>query len=222
MATLGVGAEARALAARIGAANRELDHERTVPDRTRDLVGELVAPITDGALAPAGTDPQLLWELARGALRASWALELPNAAARRRELRLGLEQMRQVLVEIGEEEPVSDARPAKEVARWLAQATDLPQRRLAALVGVGERTFQRWVSATDATAPEGDDARRLRIVARIVAQLRHALTGGGVVAWFERPRADLGGARPAELLDDPDRTMELLGLAAGMRDSSAA
>jgi hypothetical protein len=90
------------------------------------------------------------------------------------------------------------------------------------LLGVRERTFQRWISETEASRPEGDDARRLRIVARIVDHLRHSLTGPGVVRWFERSRRELGGKTPAALLDEPDAVGRLLSLAAGARSSGAA
>ena len=75
------------------------------------------------------------------------------------------------------------------------------------------------------TCPRPDTAlatRRLRIVARIVNQLRHSLTGPGVVDWFEHPRADLAGATPAAALDDPDKLELLIGAAAASRGNIAA
>jgi hypothetical protein len=78
------------------------------------------------------------------------------------------------------------------------------------------------VSERERAAPTGDDDRRLRVVARLVNQLRHSLTGPGVVDWFEHPRSDLGGARPVDLLDDPDRLEALLAAAAASRGNVAA
>jgi len=60
------------------------------------------------------------------------------------------------------------------------------------------------------------------VVARIVNQLRHSLTGPGVVEWFEHPRADLEGLSPAEILDDADRLDLLLAAAAASRGNVAA
>jgi uncharacterized protein (DUF2384 family) len=59
----------------------------------------------------------------------------------------------------------------------------------------------------------GVSSHRLQIVARLVACLRHAWTDQGVYSWFERPRPELDGHAPVELLDDPDRERDLLLLA---------
>lgn len=72
------------------------------------------------------------------------------------------------------------------------------QVELAALLGRSQRQVQRW--ATQAGPPP----RRLELVARIAALLRHSWTEDGVVAWFFRPRRDLGGKKPVDLLDSPD------------------
>lgn len=71
------------------------------------------------------------------------------------------------------------------------------QVELAALLGRSQRQVQRW-AALDGPAP-----RRLELVARVSALLRHSWTEDGVVAWFFRPRQDLEGKRPVDLLDDP-------------------
>src|SRR5919197_176445 len=61
-----------------------------------------------------------------------------------------------------------------------------------------------------------------RVLPRLVNQLRHSLTGPGVVEWFERGRADLDGASPADALDDPGRLEPLLAAAAASRGNVAA
>ncbi|HLM48976.1 MAG TPA: antitoxin Xre/MbcA/ParS toxin-binding domain-containing protein [Solirubrobacteraceae bacterium] len=61
----------------------------------------------------------------------------------------------------------------------------------------------------------------MRAVARIVAQLRHALTGVGVVDWFRRPHPDLGGRAPLDVLDDPLALPELVELAGALRATVA-
>src|SRR2546423_966963 len=86
----------------------------------------------------------------------------------------------------------------------MQQALDAPQPRIAELLGVSARTFQRWISESDSVAPEGEELRRLRIVSAVANHLRHALTGPGVLAWFERGHPLLRGSRPADLLDEPD------------------
>jgi hypothetical protein len=106
---------------------------------------------------------------------------------------------------------------------WLEEKLpSVSQQGKAGLLGVGVRTYQRWVSERESSMPSGNEDRRLRVVARIVNQLRHSLTGPGVVDWFEHPRLDLDGARPADLLDDADRLQELLAAAAASRGNVAA
>jgi hypothetical protein len=78
------------------------------------------------------------------------------------------------------------------------------QVELAALLGRSQRQVQRWA------AQVGEPARRLELVARIAALLRHAWTEEGVVAWFFRPRPDLQGKKPIDLLDDASREPDLL------------
>jgi hypothetical protein len=131
--------------------------------------------------------------------------------------------MRFLFARIAEREPIGEERPANEVARWLESTLpSVAQPQKANLLGVGLRTYQRWVSDRESTMPTGRDERRLRVVARIVNQLRHSLTGPGVVDWFEHPRADLGGSPPVEVLDDADRLEPLLAAAAASRGNVAA
>jgi hypothetical protein len=53
-------------------------------------------------------------------------------------------------------------------------------------------------------------------VAQLVNQLRHAFTGPGVPAWFNRNHAVLG-VKPTAWLDDPLRYPALLGAATTAR-----
>jgi hypothetical protein len=213
-------AQAGAIADRLGDANRRLAATPDIPDDVRALVSELADGLT--GLDAEAVDPYLVVALQAAAIGALRALDHEDAAEARRRLRYRLEQMRHVYRDLAAGQAVGEDRPAKDVARWLVGAVDVPQRRLAELLGVRERTFQRWISDTEQSRPEGDDARRLRIVARIAAHLRHSLTGPGVVGWFERPRRELGGKPPAALLGDPDAVGRLLALASGARSSAAA
>jgi len=81
-----------------------------------------------------------------------------------------------------------------ELKGWLPNTSN---ETLARLVGVDRRTLSRWTK-TPRRAP-----RRLQLVARLVAVLRHNWTEEGIVAWFDRPRRELEGRKPFSLLDDP-------------------
>lgn len=211
------------VARELGEANRRLEKG---PETPASIIG-VVEDITD-AIAESG-DHDLadvnpwLWIAVQGAaLRAQSALRETDPD-RRRHLRLALEQMRFLFARIADRQPVGEDQSSREIARWLEEKlASVPQQRKADLLGVGLRTYQRWVSERESAAPSGDDDRRLRVVARIVNQLRHSLTGPGVIEWFEYPRSDLGDTAPAALLDDPGRLEELLAAAAASRGNVAA
>lgn len=99
----------------------------------------------------------------------------------------------------------SDGRDAKTLIHclrgWLPR---VPQTELAKLVGISPRQLLRW--RTDG----GDPSRRLLLVVKLVALLHRAWTPEGVVAWFDRSRADLDGQRPVDVLDDAEYEQRLL------------
>jgi len=86
------------------------------------------------------------------------------------------------------------------------------QADIAELVAVDPRTIRRWASEA------GEPEHRLLLVARLVAVLRHAWTPNGVIAWFHRPRRELGNKAPIELLDDPGSERSLLSEARSSRN----
>jgi hypothetical protein len=100
----------------------------------------------------------------------------------------------------------------QEVREWLPGTS---METLAELVGVNRKTLSRWSKASRA-AP-----RRLQLVAKLVAVLRHNWTEEGIIAWFGRPRRDLGGRKPLSLLDDPLADEELLSAARSSRSQDA-
>jgi plasmid maintenance system antidote protein VapI len=200
-----------------------LARQREVPDDIRLFVDGLADEL---GLLPESTalrvDPYLLVAAQRAMILSLRALDSDDEAWARRQIRVRLEQIRQVYRDLAEGGPTYEDRSAKQIASWLAEVLDVSQARLAELLGVSARTFQRWVSGSDPIGPEGDDARRVRIAARVVNHLRHVLTGPGVVRWFELPHPDLDGRRPLDLLDDRDAATRLATVAASARSSTAA
>jgi hypothetical protein len=204
-------------AAAVDALNDTLSASARVPAGVGVAVGALAGAVRATPLERwTAADPYLALLVHRAVLDAQAAVEGEERDA----LRIALERLSHALAALGEAEEVGDARSPKELARWLVDAVEVPQRDLADLLGVDLRRFQRWISTRERTRPEGEEARRLRALARLVGQLRHSFTPAGVVAWFDWPRADLGGATPRALLADPVRLPELL-LAAGSTRSTA-
>ena len=202
--------------------NDQLASERTIPPAIAAAVREIASGIQETNLRRWETvDPTHAVIVLRSAVSAQLAVEDPDSPAARDQLRVALESIRQSLAAIAEREPVSAERTPKEIVQWLAARTEVPQTRLAALLGVSARQLQRWLSPAQGSQPEGDDARRVRLIARIVNQLRFALTPAGTVEWFGWARSDLGSRTPADLLDDPMEEPRLLMIAGAMRSTLA-
>jgi hypothetical protein len=206
-----------AAAAAVDSVNDRMAAETGVPADAGAEVAALAAAVRATPLDRwTAADPYLALLVHRAVLDAAAAVEEEERDA----LRIALERLSHALAALGEAEEVGDTRSPKELAQWLVSALDVPQRDLAALLGVDLRRFQRWISTRERTQPDGEEARRLRAVARLAGQLRHAFTPAGVVAWFDWARPELGGATPREVLGDPVRLPELL-LAAGSVRSTA-
>jgi hypothetical protein len=207
----------------LGEANRRLARDVETPPSVVGLVEDVTDAISEGDEQELAVVNPWLWIRVQGAaLRAQAALREEDPQ-RRRQLRLALEQMRFLFARIAEREPIGEDQPANDVARWVeATLPSVSQQRKADLLHVGLRTYQRWISSREASTPTGEDERRLRVVARIVNQLRHSLTAPGVIEWFDHSRADLDGASPADVLNDPEQLELLLAAAAASRGNVAA
>ncbi len=215
--------EPATVAEELGEANSRLSKERETPAFVIGIVEGVADAIAAGDDVEAAVVNPWLWiKLQSAALRAQSALR-DDEPQRRRQLRLALEQMRFLFARIADREPIGEERAAREVARWIdSKLASVSQPAKAELLHVSPRTYQRWISDRESGQPSGKDERRLRIVARIVNQLRYSLTGPGVVEWFEYPRADLDGATPSDVLDDPEKLELLIVAAAASRGNVAA
>jgi uncharacterized protein (DUF2384 family) len=204
-------------------ANARLAREEEVPASIVALIEDVTEAISEtGSSDLEAIDPYLWIDVQAAALRAQRAAHLDDHRAQRRAVRIALEEIRFLMARLAERQPVAEDRPIADVMRWLDAKLAVSQRRKADLLGVGERTYQRWVSATEAASPDAEHELRARIVARIVAQLRHVLTGPGVVDWFETPHRALDATAPIDLLYDASATERLLELAVAARSFSAA
>lgn len=204
-------------------ANDRLAEHATIPSPIAEFVRGLGEDILAGDIDEwLAIEPYHALLVHRAILEAQEPLAAPGDRDARDRLRLALERLALALSLVAEADPVGEHRSTKVVAQWLDEAVDVPQRELAELLGVDLRKFQRWISRANGMKPEGDDARRVRTVARIANQLRHTLSGPGVVSWFGWPRADLGGKAPRDLLNDVSKTPDLMLAAGSMRSTALA
>jgi hypothetical protein len=199
-----------------------LAYDETIPPEIQASVRELTDAVDRHEGSWSSVDPHYIEILLRATLSAQLALMEPDLPGSRDRLRLALDGLASAFDAIAESKPVSDERSGKDLVAWLAERTEVSQPELAKLLGVSPRQFQRWLSPTEKAGPEGDDLRRVRAVARIVNQLRFALTPAGVVDWFTWRLPDLGRKRPIDLLDKPERLPDLIGIAADMRATTAS
>lgn len=210
-------------AAEIHALNDRLARERLISADVAEAVEAIVEALLDADLRSwHAIDPHHAVIVLRSAMSAQRAARDRRSQASRDVLRVALESIRQSLAAIAEREPVGDERSPKALVQWLAERAEVSQARLAELLAVSPRQLQRWISDAETAQPDGDDARKVRLVAKLVNQLRFALTPSGTVEWFGWPRADLDGRRPLDLLDAPAEEPTLMAAAAAMRGMSAA
>jgi hypothetical protein len=126
---------------------------------------------------------------------------------------LGIERVRQVIRDALDEFVGGADADRRRLVRAITESLPgIKQTELADLLGVDPRTIRRW-----STEP-GEPEHRLLTVARLVAVLRHAWTPAGVMAWFHRPRRDLDGSAPIELITDPAAERALLSAARSSRN----
>jgi uncharacterized protein (DUF2384 family) len=210
-------------------ANRRLARQAVAPASVLGLVEAVCDEIGNTSreqLSGVGVEPDAWIEIQRAALRAQRVVLGGDKDDRqqRRRLRLLIEELRFRLARLAEDEQVSDERPIDDVVRWLDNVLSLPQAAKARLCRVGERTYQRWVSETDPGHPTGDDERRVRLLARLVTDLRYVLTAVGAAEWLEREHPALGDRVPLDLLDEPDPSAlsALFSLVAAARAGAAA
>jgi hypothetical protein len=82
---------------------------------------------------------------------------------------------------------------------WPRLVATLERERLASLLGISLSSAQRYERGTRRT-PD-DVAARLHFLALLVGDLAGAYNDIGIRRWFDRPRTQLDGRRPAELLN---------------------
>lgn len=193
------------------------------PEAVAALAREAVAWAVDfNRDVPASLPPDARDEIRDHLLRGIETLSRDDVTARPLdrldELLLGLEAVRHILRDAAEDDAgAAVATPGEAVRLIDGLVPGIDRAALAELLGVDPRTLQRW------QAGEGGRLRpRARLVARLAAMLARTWTAEGVVAWFHRPRRDLGGDAPIARLDDPAAADDLIDAARRGRASHGA
>src|SRR3977135_2219267 len=157
-------------------ATKLLQRSKTVPERVIGLIDSFESTL--GAATPARLegDPYLTSALWAAAFRARKALRHDTPQEQRRDVRIALEQFRQTLRDIVENQPYNADAPIRDVLARTVETVAAPQKTLAELLGVSVRQLQRWLAA-DGPEPAADDAARIRVVGQVTNQLRHSFTG---------------------------------------------
>lgn len=206
----------------------ELEHassvlatEDTTPDWILELVREVAEELhgLDQEAWRDMIDPYLYIELERIAIGALLALDVEDADAKAQEIEVSLEAMRDLFHDLQESEVAAEGRSSQELSHWLKDTMQASTQETADLLGIRKRTFERWLAAD--SEPQGDDRMRLAFAARLVNQLRHAMTGRGSMLWFGIELPEYGGRTPRDLLNDPAAAPTLVALAGQARRSDA-
>lgn len=186
-------------------AARVLRGSETVPRSVLELVADLCEDIGNADLDEASDISPAAWMAVQSAaLRAFGAVHESDGREQRRKLRLLIEELRFRLARLAEDQPISDGRPIKDVVRWLDHAWNVSQSVKGGLFGVSDRTWQRWASPKETSEPSGDEDRQVRLIARLVNDLRFLLTANGVLDWVTSELPDLGGRTPLDVVRNGD------------------
>jgi hypothetical protein len=209
-----------ALRGELEEASRMLAETDDVPARVVSAVRELHATLAglDPTAWQTDVDPYFMVDLQQATMAAREAADVGDAA----ELELAVEGLLDALDDIEDAATVRDDRPVSELLAWLKEHTGASNSELAELLEASERTVERWLSTRDRPAPTGDDELRIRLLGRLVGQLRHAMTGRGALRWLSLPHPGLRRRAPRELLLDPATSTRLFSLARATRVSDAA
>jgi hypothetical protein len=212
----------------LGDMSRRVTQEREVPQ----WIGTWLADVCTAIGETPATDLEGIAEHDWASLQAA-ALRLAGAVFHadnedphklRRRVRLGIEELKFRMARLAEAQPVNDSQPIRAVAAWLDKSLDLTQAAKAELFGISERTWQRWTSEHEPAEPTGDTATKVRLLARVVNELRHVMTATGSARWAQKPLPDLGGLTPLQAFGeaDPELIGKVFTLIAAARAGAAA
>lgn len=194
-------------------------HDRWRPSQTLDGIAEQ-SGVKLVALLQHATDPSvtdLSWDGHPAVAEVSAAISKltsliiadPDLADPDWEIREQVEYVKDLLQTFQREvarSVIDDPRAAADFVLHEMEGVD--QTELAKLLGYGsERSLSEHVAA-DRTPNVRTDNDRIVLIAHIVFDLRNAMSPQGMLAWFYRPRAQLGGKSPVDVINEDLRVAD--------------
>jgi hypothetical protein len=149
-------------------------------------------------LLPAGTEDFQARQLFRFLIELKRAIEDdPKTTDAAGQVRLATMRMRDVVLRIGRRLEHATLEDENEAARFvIGELPNLSASDLGGLFGVSDRTVRNWKEGS----PVRQNVERVRLVAQLVAYLRHTMTQTGVLMWFHNQADLLAGRSPVQLL----------------------
>jgi hypothetical protein len=182
-----------------GELSAALAAKREIPDFVISRVLAINAMYTEAKDAGLANSPAT--ERVSDAIRTLEAavLEVPEDRSRKR-ISLELENVRDALYDLMEQNHVADDQNFADIIQWLAETThEVPRAELARVMNVDEKTLTRWLN--EGRSPGVANNFRVRAIAKLVNELGHTMTTPGLMLWLSRPKTSLGGATPVEHIE---------------------
>ena len=146
------------------------------------------------ASLPAGVEDYEARQLLRFMTELRQALDAGDSGA----AQLAAMQLGDVARRLGRRLEHASLEDPDEAARFVFEQLDsLSATDLASLLGVTTKTVGNW----KAGKPVKQKVDRVRLVAQLVAYLRHSMTPTGLLMWFENPADQLKRKTPLQLID---------------------
>ena len=145
------GVELGDLLAEVNDATKLLQRSKTVPEHVIGLIDsfETAGARHHRAWRPTRISPR---RCGRRHYRAQKALRHDDVEQQRRDVRIALEQFRQALRDVVENQPYNEDAAIRDVLARTVETVAAPQKTVAELLGVSVRQLQRWLGARRAGA----------------------------------------------------------------------
>ena len=183
--------------------------------RRWDAIEPGLAAVLDSAIVAV---PSVARRLVSALQRLGWLLRSGAAVPDVEDTAVDeLETVLECLLAYAEALPIGADRSPAELLGWVAETLGVPRAEVALRTGVSLRTLQRWLRGEARPGPA--ETAVIRRLARVVNEVRWALSPEAVTTWLDRPTPYLEGRAPSELIrsSEPDADAQLDRLTATLR-----